>query len=108
MATIERTYTHTHTLKLPTIGSAYKKISVIDTLMECIDELTQRACNIQALFDHLDTGGDQHDNNHMVRNITTQESQSRILGLAPKWLRLAPNGTNLGLFQITFQYILVR
>ena len=27
-------------------------------------------------------------------------------GLATKWLRLAPNGTNPGLFQIRFQYIL--
>ena len=26
-------------------------------------------------------------------------------GLAPKWVRLAPNGTNPGLFQIRFQCI---
>ena len=28
-----------------------------------------------------------------------------MVGLAPKWVRLVPNGTNLGLFQIRFQYI---
>ena len=28
--------------------------------------------------------------------------------LDPKWARLAPNGTNLELFQIRFQYILAR
>ena len=27
---------------------------------------------------------------------------SGIVGLAPKWVRLAPNGTNPGLFQIRF------
>ena len=27
------------------------------------------------------------------------------VGLAPNWARLAPNGTNPGLFQIRFQYI---
>ena len=26
-----------------------------------------------------------------------------MVGLAPKWVRLAPTGTNPGLFQITFQ-----
>ena len=26
-----------------------------------------------------------------------------MVGLAPKWVRLAPNGTNPGLFQIRFQ-----
>ena len=29
-----------------------------------------------------------------------------MLGLAPKWFRLAPNGTNPWLFQIRFQYII--
>ena len=28
-----------------------------------------------------------------------------MVGLAPKWVRLAPNGRNPGLFQIRFQYI---
>ena len=28
-----------------------------------------------------------------------------MVGLAPKWVRLAPNGTNPGLFQIKFQCI---
>ena len=28
-----------------------------------------------------------------------------MVGLAPKWVRLDPNGTNPGLFQIRFQYI---
>ena len=31
-----------------------------------------------------------------------------MVGLAPKWVRLAPNGTNPGLFQIRFQYILAQ
>ena len=30
---------------------------------------------------------------------------SGMVGLAPKWVRLAPNGTNPGLFQIIFQCI---
>ena len=30
---------------------------------------------------------------------------SGMVGLAPKWVRLAPNGTNPGLFQIRFQCI---
>jgi len=29
-------------------------------------------------------------------------------GLAPKWVRIAPSGTNLGLFQIRIQYIVAR
>ena len=37
---------------------------------------------------------------------------SRLLDFAPtnqlKWVRFARNGTNLGLFQIRFQYILTR
>ena len=28
-----------------------------------------------------------------------------MVGLAPNWVRLAPNGINPGLFQIRFQYI---
>ena len=28
-----------------------------------------------------------------------------MVGLAPKWVRLAPNGTNPGLFKFQFQYI---
>ena len=28
-----------------------------------------------------------------------------MVGLAPNWVRLVPNGTNPGLFQIRFQYI---
>ena len=31
--------------------------------------------------------------------------EAGMVGLAPKWVRLAPNGTNPGLFQIRFQYI---
>ena len=31
--------------------------------------------------------------------------QSGMVGLVPKWVRLAPDGTNPGLFQIRFQYI---
>ena len=31
-----------------------------------------------------------------------------VAGLTQKWVRLAPNGTNPGLFQIRFQYILAR
>ena len=31
-----------------------------------------------------------------------------MLARAPKWLTLAPNDTNTGLFQIRFQYILAR
>ena len=36
-------------------------------------------------------------------SLTRQTVASGVLGLAPKWLRLAPNGTNPGLFQIRFQ-----
>ena len=28
-----------------------------------------------------------------------------MIGLAPKWVRLAPNGTNPGIYQIRFQCI---
>ena len=31
-----------------------------------------------------------------------------MVGLASKWVRFAPNGTNSGLFQIRFQYIWLR
>ena len=39
-----------------------------------------------------------------VRGETTERSPGMV-GLAPKWVRLAPNGTNPGLFQIRFQCI---
>ena len=32
----------------------------------------------------------------------TTVSQPRMVGLAPKWVRLAPNGANPGNFQIRF------
>ena len=32
-------------------------------------------------------------------------SESVMSGLTPKWVRLAPNTTNIGLFKIIFQYI---
>ena len=35
-----------------------------------------------------------------------QLSDAGMVGLDPKWFRLAPNGTNPGLFQIRFQCIL--
>ena len=34
-----------------------------------------------------------------------EDLDTGMLGLAPKLVRLAPNGTNPGLFQIVFQYI---
>ena len=34
--------------------------------------------------------------------------QSEVSGLAPEWVRLASNGTNLGLFQIRFQFVLAH
>ena len=37
------------------------------------------------------------------RHNTTQ-----VVDLDPKCVRLAPNGTNMGLFQIRFQYILAH
>ena len=33
---------------------------------------------------------------------------ARMAGLGQKWARLAPNGINLGLFHIRFQYILIK
>ena len=33
---------------------------------------------------------------------------SRIVYFVPKWVRLAPDGTNTGIFQIRFQYILAQ
>ena len=35
----------------------------------------------------------------------TAQDKAGTVGLAPKWVRLAPNGTNPGLFQIRFQCI---
>ena len=35
-------------------------------------------------------------------------SQAGSSDLGSKWVRFAPNGTNRGLFEITFQYILAR
>ena len=40
-----------------------------------------------------------------VRTVTAMFEQPVMVGLAPKWVRLAPNGTNPGLFQIRFQCI---
>ena len=36
------------------------------------------------------------------------QTDSRGPDLGPKWVRLASNGTNPGLFQIIFQYILAH
>ena len=38
-------------------------------------------------------------------NAGRNENTPGMVGLAPKWVRLAPNGTNPGLFQIRFQCI---
>ena len=38
-------------------------------------------------------------------SVFSGEWTSWMVGLAPKWVRLAPNGTNSGLFQIRFQCI---
>ena len=63
-------------------------------------------------------GNDQHLSTNLRGNIAafrsddTQEVaalrmrdrlESWMVGLAQKWVRLAPNGTNPGLFQIRFQ-----
>ena len=37
--------------------------------------------------------------------IPTTSQLGMVGGSAPKWVRLAPNGTNPGLYQIRFQYI---
>ena len=37
--------------------------------------------------------------------VCWSQQNTGMVGLAPKWVRLAPNGTNPGLFQIRFQYI---
>ena len=43
----------------------------------------------------------------MLRNLLQFpcDCETGMVGLAPKWVRLAPNGTNPGLFQIRFQCI---
>ena len=40
-----------------------------------------------------------------VNGSDQADVRSGMVGLAPKWVRLAPNGTNPGLFQIRFQCI---
>ena len=35
-----------------------------------------------------------------------ESTNARVSDLVPKWVRLAPNGTNSGLFQNRFQYLL--
>ena len=37
-----------------------------------------------------------------MKGLQSNSSQSRLPDLAPKWVRLAPNGTNPGIFQIRF------
>ena len=44
-------------------------------------------------------------NSDMPGASASGKVESGMVGLAPKWVRLAPNGTNPGLFQIRFQYI---
>ena len=39
-----------------------------------------------------------------ILELSTCNLTSGVPGLASNWVRLAPNGTNLGLFQIKFQY----
>ena len=41
----------------------------------------------------------------LIDGPLTQILNTGLVGLAPKWVRLAPNGTNPGLFQIRFQRI---
>ena len=38
-------------------------------------------------------------------SVKETADNSGMVGLPPKWVRLAPNGTILGLFQIIFQCI---
>ena len=42
---------------------------------------------------------------HKVTQKRREKCEPGMVGLAPKWVGLAPNGTNPGLFQIRFQYI---
>ena len=37
-----------------------------------------------------------------------KEGETGVMCFVMKWIRLAPNGTNLGLLNIIFQYILAR
>ena len=39
-----------------------------------------------------------------LRHVRHSHFNAGMLGLAPKWVRWAPNGTNPGLFQIRFQF----
>ena len=45
---------------------------------------------------------------HRQASLCQAASNPGMSDLAPKWVRLAPNGTNLVLFQIKFQYNLAR
>ena len=43
-----------------------------------------------------------------LTGLLNRSCNTRMADLGQRWVRLAPNGTNSGLSQITFQYILAR
>ena len=48
--------------------------------------------------------GNNHNGERRHNDLTvSQQSEAGMVGLAPKCVRLATNGTNPGLFQIRFQ-----
>ena len=75
---------------LPPLAQMYKYLCWRDSLWCLFDVCNTRLyCNTR----------------HMLLRIRRTTIEPGMVDLAQKWVRLAPNGTNPGLFQIRFQYI---
>ena len=64
---------------------------------------------LEVVFDSLDSDGNGSltldEFTEGFGEYSSARGKPGVVGLAPNWVRLAPNGTNPGLFQIRFQCI---
>ena len=93
---------NTHNLHNLLCGSTYRKSGKINVQKNL--SISRYLVSLTSCSDCCPHTNQSHEN-MVTCNRCCSQNLSGMVGLAPKWVRLAPNGTNPGLFQIRFQCI---
>ena len=89
-------------------GFSLVDLGINDLSQCCVFITPQQGCHIQSqLYQIGSIWGQIREMSEFLRQYILSHASliPGMVGLAPKWVRLAPNGTNPGLFQIRFQCI---
>ena len=93
---------NTHNLHNLLCGSTYRKSGKINVQKNL--SISRYLVSLTSCSDCCPHTNQSHEN-MVTCNRCCSQNLSGMVGLAPKWVKLATNGTNPGLFQIWFQCI---